>query len=171
MKIYEACQCLKKELLNNGYKYGFYLNGKVYRPDRSKRPDRVFFNRLLTEYRVQDPEDTRREKVGTCNDAVLLMRSILNDCGVSSKIWVLHELASDKYHTIMTFYAEGKTVYLELTPEFDRANYGQEAIYESEQSFLDDYRQKGCEVYEATDAFSVGEPPDFILSKMLKKGG
>ena len=31
MLIQEACKLLKRELLNNGYEYGFYLNGKIYK--------------------------------------------------------------------------------------------------------------------------------------------
>ena len=31
MLILEACELLKKELLDNGYEYGFYLNGTTYK--------------------------------------------------------------------------------------------------------------------------------------------
>ena len=50
MLIQEACKLLKQELLNNGYEYGFYLNGKIYKPDITKGVDKAFFERLLTEY-------------------------------------------------------------------------------------------------------------------------
>ena len=74
MLIKETCKLLKQELLDNGYEYGFYLNGKTYKPDMTKGFDKEFFDRLQTEYCIQDPEDTMKAKVGTCNDAVVLMR-------------------------------------------------------------------------------------------------
>ena len=30
MLLQEACELLKKELLDNGYEYGFYLNGIIW---------------------------------------------------------------------------------------------------------------------------------------------
>jgi hypothetical protein len=33
MPIQEVCELLKQELFNNGYEYGFYLDGKIYKPD------------------------------------------------------------------------------------------------------------------------------------------
>ena len=33
--IQRICQLLKDELLDNGYEYGFYLNGKTCKPDMS----------------------------------------------------------------------------------------------------------------------------------------
>ena len=104
MLIQEACELLKKELLDNGYEYGFYLNGTSYRPDMTKGFDEEFFGRLLTEYRIQSPEDTMMAKVCTCNDAVVLMKSILDKHSVPSKIWLLHDIHNSKFHTVMTFY-------------------------------------------------------------------
>ena len=43
MLINEACALLKKELLDNGYEYGFYLNGAVHKPDMTKG---LIFSRL-----------------------------------------------------------------------------------------------------------------------------
>ena len=68
----EACELLKKELLDNGYEYGFYLNGTTYKPDMTKGFDKEFFECLLTQYRIQDPGDTMRAKGGTCHDAVII---------------------------------------------------------------------------------------------------
>mgnify|MGYP003312592821 CR=1 FL=1 len=85
MLIPEACELLKKVLLDNGYEYGFYLNGIIYRPDMTKGFDKEFFERLLTEYRIQSPEDTMKAKVGTCNDAVVLMRFILDKYSVQAR--------------------------------------------------------------------------------------
>lgn len=58
MLISEICGLLKKELLDNGYEYGFFLNGKKYKPD----VDREFFDLLSTVYHIQNPNDTIREK-------------------------------------------------------------------------------------------------------------
>ena len=91
MLIQEACTLLKQELLDNGYEYGFYLNGKTYKPDITNGFDKEFFDCLQTEYCIQNPDDTMKAKVGTCNDAVVLMRSILSNHGIPSKIWLLHD--------------------------------------------------------------------------------
>ena len=91
MTIKEACDLLKEELLDNGYEYGFYMNGITYKPDFSQGFDNAFFERLLKDYRVQAPKDTRQAKVGTCHDAVVLMKSILDEYGIPNKIWLLHD--------------------------------------------------------------------------------
>ena len=166
MTIKEACDLLKEELLDNGYEYGFYLNGVTYKPDFSKGFDNAFFERLLKDYRVQDPQDTMRAKVGTCNDAVVLMRSILDEHRVPSKIWLLHDLKNVKFHTVLTFFLEGKVIYLELTPQSGKSCYGKEIVFESEQSFIDGYKEDGYEVIDVTDSVIVGEAPDFVLSRM-----
>ena len=167
MLIHEACELLKKELLDNGYVYGFYLNGTVYKPDMTKGFDKEFFDCLLTQYRIQDPEDTMREKVGTCHDAVILMKTILANHDVSSKIWLLHDKQKDKFHTILTFYLEGKTVYLELTPQSNKPWYGKEIIFDSEQSFVNEYKKNDRDVIDVTDAVIIGKTPDFLLSRMI----
>ena len=165
MKIQEICEVLKAELLDNGYTYGFYLNGKTYRPDASLGFDEAFMHLLLTEYRIQDPIDTAREKVGTCNDAVVLMRSMLDEQNVPSKIWLLKNSETGKPHTILTFEAEGKVVYLELTPQTQKAWYGREIVYKNEARFLNEQRKDGFEATDVTESVRIGEPPDFLLSK------
>ncbi len=167
MLIPEACALLKKELLDNGYEYGFYLNGTRFTPDMTKGFDKEFFERLLTEYRIQSPEDTMRAKVGTCNDAVILMKTLLANHGVSSKIWLLHDKQKGKFHTVLTFYLEGKTVYLELTPQSGKPWYGKEIVFDSEQSFVNEYKKNDCDVIDVTDAVIVGKDPDFLLSRMV----
>ncbi len=64
MLIHKICKLLKKKLLNNGYEYGFYWNGRTYRPDMTKSFDEEFHHLLLTAYRIQNPKDTIREKSG-----------------------------------------------------------------------------------------------------------
>ncbi|MBR4909783.1 MAG: hypothetical protein IKZ47_00465 [Clostridia bacterium] len=167
MLIPEACELLKKELLDNGYEYGFYLNGTSYRPDMTKGFDKEFFERLLTEYRIQSPEDTMKAKLGTCNDAVVLMKSILDKHSVPSKIWLLHYIQKNKFHTVLTFYLENKTVYLELTPQSVKPWYGKEIIFDSEQSFVNEYKKNDCDVIDVTDDVIIGKAPDFLLSRML----
>jgi len=166
MTINEICELLKKELLGTGYEYGFFLNGKTYKPDTANGFDRRFFKLLLTEYRIQNPDDTKASKVGTCNDIVVLMKSILDKYNVPCKIWLLHDTEHGKFHTILTFECENKTVYLELTPQTARANYGKEIIFEDEQSFVKQYSKNGCKATDITDFIVVGEAPDFILSRM-----
>ena len=60
--IQSICQLLKDELLDNGYEYGFYLNGKTYKPDMSIGFDEKFFDRLLSEYRIKIREIPDRQK-------------------------------------------------------------------------------------------------------------
>ena len=167
MLIPEACELLKKVLLDNGYEYGFYLKGIIYRPDMTKGFDKEFFERLLTEYRIQSPEDTMKAKVGTCNDAVVLMKYILDKYSVPSKIWLLHDKQNSKFHTVLTFSLESKTVYLELTPQSGKPWYGQEIVFDSEQSFVDEYAKDNCEVIDVTENVFIGKAPDFLLSRMV----
>ena len=89
MTIQEACDLLKGELLDNGYEYGFYLDGVKYRPDPALGFDAGFQRALLKDYRIQNPSDTQREKIGTCNDVALLMKTLLASRGVPGKIWLL----------------------------------------------------------------------------------
>ena len=166
--IQRICKLLKDELLDNGYEYGFYLNGKTYTPDKSNGFDEKFFDLLLTEYRVQDPRDTRQAKVGTCNDIVVLMKAILDEQGVPSKIWILHDRPNGKFHSVLTFYIEDKTIYLELTPQYPKPWYGKEMVFDSEQSFITEFSKDDCEVIDVTDSVVIGDAPDFILSRMDK---
>lgn len=167
MLILEACELLKKELLDNGYEYGFYLNGTSYKPDMTKGFDIEFFERLQTEYRIQSPEDTMKAKVGTCNDTVVLMKSILDKHSIPNKIWLLHDIPNKKFHTVMTFYLEDKTVYLELTPQSRKPWYGKEIIFDSEQDFVNEYKKNNCDVIDVTDDVIIGKAPGFLLSRML----
>ena len=167
MLIKETCKLLKQELLDNGYEYGFYLNGKTYKPDMTKDFDKEFFDHLLTEYCIQDPKDTMKAKVGTCNDAVVLMRYILDKRNIPSKTWLLHDKQSGKQHTVLTFYLENKTVYLELTPQSGKPWSGKELIFDNERSFVDEYSKGGIEVIDVTDSVLIGERPDFLLSRMV----
>ncbi len=164
--IQRICRLLKDELLDNGYEYGFYLNGKTYKPDMSNGFDKEFFDRLLLEYRIQNPGDTRRAKVGTCNDIVVLMKAILDEQSVPSKIWLLHDRLHGMFHTVLTFCAEDKTIYLELTPRSAKPWYGKEIVFDNEQCFISEYSKDACEVIEITDSVVIGEAPEFILSRM-----
>ena len=166
MSIQEVCGLLKQELLDNGYEYGFILDGIIHKPDRTNGFDEEFFQSLLTIYRIQDPKDTMKAKVGTCNDVVVLMRSILDDLSIPSKIWVLHDKQNNRLHTVLTFFLEGKTVYLELTPQYEKPWYGQELVFDSEQSFIDEYAKDNCEVIDVTENVFIGKTPDYLLSRM-----
>ena len=48
MTINEICNVLKKELYNNGYEYGFYLDGKKYKPNFNEGFDKAFDELLHT---------------------------------------------------------------------------------------------------------------------------
>lgn len=162
--IQGLCNRLKEELLNTGYEYGFFLNGKTYKPDIDRGFDKEFNNSLVKLSRVQDPVDTVREKVGTCIDAVVLMKSILSEYEVSSKIWLVQNRTSHSPHTVLTFEAEGKIIYLELTPQSKKPWYGKEKIYEDEKQFIGEWVSNNYSISDVTDAVIVGERPDFILS-------
>ena len=166
MKIVEICDALRAELMNNGYQYGFIVDGQIYKPNMAGGFDATFYHFANTISRVQDPALTRSEKVGTCIDAVLVMQQILNERNVPSKIWLLYQKEKNKVHTVLTFAAEGKTVYLELTPQSSKPWYGQEIVYENEQAFLQAQQRGGNEVTDVTDKVIVGERPYFLLEKL-----
>ena len=120
MNINEICVILKSELYNNGYEYGFSADGKRYLPDTSRGFDSEYYKLSCTIYTVQEPKDTMEERLGTCIDAVVLMKHMLDELNVKSRIWLLHNKDKNKAHTILTFEAEDKIVYLELTPQFSK---------------------------------------------------
>lgn len=166
MTITKICDILKKELLNNGYEYGFVVNGKKYKPDMSNGFDNEYYQRSLTIYCVQDPVVTMQEKIGTCVDAVSVMKYFLDRHCVSSKIWLLYSKAKNKVHTVLTFEAEGKVVYLELTPQSSKAWYGKELVYDDEQMFLQEFVKQNYEVTDVTDFVRIGQQPKFLLEKL-----
>ncbi|MBQ8622896.1 MAG: hypothetical protein IJ424_00735 [Oscillospiraceae bacterium] len=167
MTIAKICNLLRSELFNNGYEYGFYANGKKYRPNMSIGFDSEYYQLSNTIYRVQDPHDTIKEKIGTCIDAVVVMRSILDEHNICNKIWLLFNKEKNKAHTVLTFEAESKTVYLELTPQSAKPWYGKEIIYSCEQDFLKEYKENGYDVSEVTDFVVIGRAPKFLLRKLL----
>ena len=166
MKIVEICDALRAELMNNGYQYGFIVDGQIYKPNMAGGFDAMFYHLANTISRVQDPVLTRREKVGTCIDAVLVMQQILNERNIPSKIWLLYQKEKNKVHTVLTFAAEDKTVDLELTPQSSKPWYGQEIVYENELAFLQAQQNNGNEVTDVTEKVIVGERPHFLLEKL-----
>ena len=156
---------LKKELLNNGYEYGFVVGGKKYKPDMSGF-DEEYYRLSTTIYRVQDPSVTMQEKIGTCVEAVMVMKYLLDALSVSNKIWLLYNPKKHKVHTVLTFEAEGKVVYLELTPQSSKEWYGKELIYANEHEFLRGHDEYGYDVSDVTDQVVVGEQPMFLLEKL-----
>ena len=166
MTIKEICDILKTELYNNGFEYGFVLNGRKYKPNMNSGFDKEYYHLSTTVYLVQDPQVTLKEKIGTCIDAVLVMKSILDRLDVSSKIWLLHNKKKNKMHTILTFSAEDKIVYLELTPQSSKKWYGQEIFYSSEETLLEEYKKNGYDISDVTDLIIIGEQPLFLLEKI-----
>ena len=72
----------------------------------------------------------------------------------------------NKVHTIPTFEAESKVIYLELTPQSAKPWYSKDIIYSNEQEFLKEYEQNNYEVSDITDRIIIGEPPMFLLEKL-----
>lgn len=164
-KITELCDLLRKELLNNGYEYGFVVDGKKYKPDMSGF-DEEYYRLSATIYRVQDPSVTMQEKIGTCIEAVTVMKYLLDAQNVPNKIWLLYNRTKHKVHTVLTFEAEEKVVYLELTPQSAKDWYGKELVYADEREFLQEYEENGYEVSDVTGRVVVGEQPMFLLEKL-----
>ena len=165
MTIIAICDVLKKELLNNGYEYGFVVDGKKYKPDMSGF-DEEYYRLSMTIYRVQEPSVTMQEKIGTCVEAVMVMKHLLDEQGVPNKIWLLFNQRKHKVHTVLTFEAEDKVVYLELTPQSAKEWYGKELVYAEEREFLQEYVENGYEVSDVTERVVVGDRPMFLLEKL-----
>ena len=166
MKIVELCNVLRAELFNNGYEYGFIVDGKTYKPNMGNGFDNEYYHLAKTISRVQDPAITKKEKIGTCIDTVLVMRQILDEYKVPSKIWLLYHKEKNKAHTVLTFEAEGKVVYLELTPQSSKPWYGKEIVCENEQVFLKEQENNGLEISDVTNSIIIGKRPYFLLEKL-----
>lgn len=166
MTIAEICNILRNELFNTGYEYGFIANDKRYQPDMNNGFDSEYYQSSLTIYRVQEPNVTRKEKLGTCVETVLVIKQILDELQIPCTLWLLHNKTKNKVHTIPTFEAEGKVVYLELTPQSAKPWYGREIVYDTEQEFLKEYVQNNYDVSDVTNAIIIGEQPHFLLEKL-----
>ena len=166
MTIKEICDILRAKLYNNGFEYGFIVEGRKYKPNMLNGFDEEYYKLSITIYTVQDPAVTLKEKIGTCVDSVLAMKFLLDDLNVPSKIWLLCHKKKNKVHTILTFAAEGKIVYLELTPQFAKPWYGKEIVYANEQELLSEYENNDYNVSDVTNLFVVGQQPYFLLNKI-----
>ena len=166
MTTIKICDMLRAELFNNDYEYGFVVNGQKYKPNMENGFDKEYYHLSTTIYNVQDPATTTKEKIGTCVDAVLVMRWLLDKHNIPNKIWLLHNMQKNKVHTVLTFEAENKVVYLELTPQSSKAWYGKEIIYSNEQEFLREYENNGYDVSDVTDSIVIGQQPEFLLAKL-----
>ena len=166
MTIKEICDILRSKLYGKGFEYGFVVDGQKYKPNMENGFDNEYYHLSTTIYTVQDPSVTLKEKIGTCVDAVLVMKSILNNLNVENKIWLLFNKKKNKVHTILTFEAESKIIYLELTPQSSKYWYGKEIIYTSEQEFLSKYRNNDYDISDVTNLIVVGQRPYFLLNKL-----
>ena len=83
-----------------------------------------------------------------------------------TRISLLHDKTRSRFHTILTFESENKTVYLELTPQSSKPCYGKEIIFDNEQEFIAQYIQNNFDITDVTDSIIVGDAPDFVLSRM-----
>lgn len=165
-KITEICQILKNELLDNGYSYGFYVDNKRIVPNTALGFDTEFARLLTTEYRIQLPEITMREKAGTCLDAVLVMKALLNSQGIESKIWMIYQPEKKKVHSILTFELLSQVIYLELTPQSGKPNYGKEMLFSNEEDFTGYWEKQGYLIQEITDICIPGADPAFFMDKV-----
>ena len=166
MTIKKICDILRAELYNKGFEYGFILNGQKYKPDIKNGFDNDYYHLAKTISLVQEPSVTLKEKIGTCVDTVIVMKSILDKLNIPSKIWLLYNKQKNKVHTILTFEAENKIVYLELTPQSSKSWYGQEIIYSSEQVFLHEYVSNGYDISDISTMLIVGQRPYALLNKL-----
>ena len=166
MTIKDICDILRTELYNNGFEYGFIVNDQKYKPNRDNGFDNEYYHLAKTISIVQDPSVTLKEKIGTCVDIVLVMKSILDNLNIPSKIWLLYNKSKNKVHTIHTFEAESKIIYLELTPQSSKSWYGQEIVYSNEQELLQEYENNGYDITDVTSLITVGERPYFLLTKL-----
>lgn len=166
MTIKNICDILRAELYNNGFEYGFIVDNKKYKPNRGKGFDNEYYHLAKMISIVQEPSVTLKEKIGTCVDTVLVMKSILDNLNVPNKIWLLYHKNKNKVHTILTFASENKIVYLELTPQSTKPWYGQEIVYSNEQEFLQKYKSNGYDISDVTDLITIGERPYFLLNKL-----
>ena len=166
MTIKEICNILRAELLNNDYEYGFVLNGQKYKPNMGNGFDNEYYHLSKTIYCVQDPVVTLNEKIGTCVDTVLVMKSILDKLNVPCKIWLLCNKKKNNLHTILTFTAENKIIYLELTPQSSKAWYGQEILYSNESDLIQEYENNGYDISDITNLIIIGQQPKFLLDKL-----
>ena len=166
-KIAEICQLLKDELLDNGYSYGFCLNNRRIVPNASLGFDEEFARLLTTEYRIQLPEVTKREKVATCLDAVLVMKDILDQQGIGSKIWMICQVEKKKVHSILTFESSSRVIYLELTPQSGKPNYGKELLFADEEELAGYWKERGYFIQDITNICKPGADPSFFMD-MIK---
>ena len=166
MTIKDICDILRAELYNNDFEYGFIVNDQKYKPNRDNGFDNEYDHLAKTISIVQDPSVTLKEKIGTCVDIVLVMKSILDNLNIPSKIWLLYNKSKNKVHTIHTFEAESKIIYLELTPQSSKSWYGQEIIYSSEQAFLHEYESNGYDISDISTMLIVGQRPYALLNKL-----
>ncbi len=166
MIINEICNKLRAELFNNGFEYGFILNGRKYKPNMKYGFDNEYYHFSKTIYCVQDPVVTLKEKIGTCVDTVLVMKSILDKLNVPCKIWLLCNKKKNNLHTILTFTAENKIIYLELTPQSSKAWYGQEILYSNESDLIQEYENNGYDISDITNLIIIGQQPKFLLDKL-----
>jgi hypothetical protein len=166
MTINEICNVLKDELFNNDYKYGFIVNGEKHTPNMTGGFDNEYYNLSMTIYRIQNPIVTMKEKIGTCIDACLVMKHLLSEHNILSKIWLLYNKMNNKVHTILTFEAESKVVYLELTPQSAKPYYGKEILFDSIEDFLTKYYNDGIDIEDVTEELIVGLQPLVLINKI-----
>ena len=167
MTTSEISTHLRRALYQTGYRYGFYAGGVRHLPDPQKGFDAEFAHLLQTAYRIQNPAVTVREKLGTCVDAVLVMKTILDRLGVPCRIWLLFHRERRREHVILTFFAEDRVVYLELTPQSGKPWYGKELIYPDVRSFLEAWQAEYA-VTDVTDRISVGVHFASLLSDLTR---
>lgn len=91
------------------------------------------------------------------------MKEILSEQTIESRIWMLFLKEKRKVHSVLTFEIDGKIVYLELTPQSGKSNYGKEILFEGIEEFVSFWEQQGFTVSDITDKCTPGANPDFFM--------
>ena len=95
-------------------------------------------------------------------ETVVVIKQMLDEFRIPCKLWLLHNKTKNKVHTIPSFEAQGKVVYLELTPQSAKPWYGKEIVYDTEQEFLKEYAQNNYDVSDVSNRIIIGEQPHFL---------
>ena len=66
-------------------------------------------------------------------------------------------------YSVLTFEIDGRIVYLELTPQSGKSNYGKEILFEGIEEFVSFWEQQGYIVSDITDVCTPGANPDFFM--------
>ena len=67
----------------------------------------------------------------------------------------------------MSFEAENKIVYLELTPQSNKPNYGKAIIFDNIEQLITMFQNDGIDIIDVTDQLTIGEQPLVLINKII----